>query len=112
MDINAEVLDVAKRAIDTLLANDMRSAFLDRAINVTLVADAIVKGSSAGRKEGWDVFHCSGMTEFNRKFMVQWDSDYEPPITQDEAVKLARAAGICIDDNGVLMGNDGTVIKL
>lgn len=54
----------------------------------------------ADRREGWDIFDTG-----DGRMVVQADDDHRPRLTDDEAIRRARAAGIHCDDDGNLSGD-------
>lgn len=60
---------------------------------------AINLGATTGREQGWDVFDHGG-----GEWAVEADDDHEPRLDDNAAIRLARAAGVQCDDDGILVG--------
>lgn len=57
---------------------------------------AINLGATIGREQGWDVFDTGG------RLQVQADDDHDPRIDDEEAVRLALAAGVQCNRDGAV----------
>jgi hypothetical protein len=103
--MNEELLAVARQAVEYTREYANKPKFVERAEKVIAVAEAIRLGETVGQQQGWDVF------ETDDRWMVQRDDEQEK-IDDNEAIRLARLAGVVCNDDGELIGKDRKVIIL
>ena len=100
-----ELISVARQAVEYTKEFANKPHFVAMAENVLTVAEAIQIAMQRGPAEGWDVFEIG-----NGCWAVQSDDDWDK-IDDIQAIKLARRAGICVDEDGNLIDKNGNIIS-
>ncbi len=95
--METELLSVAQLALERLRNYPGHEDFILYADGVIRIAQAIRIGSHIGRREGWDIFEGS-----DDVWRVEADHDAALLDTDDQAIRLARRAGVQCDDDGVI----------
>lgn len=110
-DVFNELVSVARQALEYTKEFANKPHFVALAENVLMVAEAVQIAEQRGHTEGWDVFEIG-----DGCWAVQSDDDQnmaagKPFIDDIQAIKLARRAGIRIDDDGNLIDKNGNIIS-